>query len=103
MRKIIKTRGHLPRNDAASKQICLALGNITAEHATGTLGFQPAINFQSQTLPPAGGAAPGFHIDPARKQRLLNGLDDISLTLQRADRSRAYESQRRTTEPRLFT
>ena len=90
-------------DDAASKLIWLALRNITAEQATGTPGFQAAINFQSQTLPPAGGAAPGLHIDPARKHRLLNGLVDISLTLQRADRIRAYESQRRTTEPRLFT
>ena len=60
-------------------------------------------NLQSQTLTPAGGATRGFQIDPARKHRLLNRLNDISLTLQRADRIRASESQRRTTEPRLFT
>ena len=93
----------MPSDDAASKLIWLALRNITDEHATATPGFQPAINLQSQTLSPAGGAALGFYIDPARKHRLLNGLDDISLTLKRADRIRAYESQRRTTEPRLFT
>ena len=93
----------MPSDDAASKLIWLALSNITAEHATATPGFQAAINLQSQTLTPAGGTAPGLHIAPARKHWLLNGLDDISLTLQRADRIRAYESQRRSTEPRLFT
>ena len=77
--------------------------NITAEQATATPGFQAAIDLQPQTLMPAGGTALGLHIDPARKHRLLNGLVDISLTLQRADRIRAYESQRRTTEPWLFT
>ena len=82
-----------------------------SEQPTATPGFEAAINLQSQTLTPTSGPAPGLHIDPARKHRLLNGLDDRSLTLQRADRirasahprSRAYESQRRTTEPRLFT
>ena len=51
---------------------------------------------------PAGGVAINFQIDSARKHRLLNGLDDIALTLQRADRIRAYEARRRTTEPWLF-
>ena len=72
------------------------------EQAGGTPGFQAAIDLQLQTLTPATGAAIGFHIDPARKHRLLNGLDDIALTLQRADRIRAFEAQRRTTEPWLF-
>ena len=73
------------------------------EQATGTPGFQPEINLQSQTLTPARSAALGFHIGPARKHRLLKRLDDISLTLHRADRIRAFEPQRRTTEPWLFT
>ena len=34
---------------------------------------------------------------------MLNGLDDIALTLQRADRIRAFGVRRRTTEPWLFT
>ena len=93
----------MPSDDEASKLIWLALRNITAEQPTATPGFQAAIDLQSQTLTPAGGAPPDFHIAPARMHRLLNGINDISLTLQRADRIRAYESQRRTTEPRLFT
>ena len=80
--KIIKSRGHLPSDDAASKLIWLALRNITTEQATGTPGFQAAINLQSQTLPPAGDAALGFHLAPARIYRLLNGLVDRSLSLQ---------------------
>ncbi len=37
------------------------------------------------------GRAVGFEIDPEIKHRLLNGLDDIALTLQQADAIDAYE------------
>jgi 3-isopropylmalate/(R)-2-methylmalate dehydratase small subunit len=67
-----------------------------------TPGLKLAIDLAGQTVTPDGGAAIRFDIDPARKHRLLNGLDDIGLTLQRADRIRAYEAQRRQDEPWLF-
>ena len=67
-----------------------------------TPGLKLAIDLAAQTVTPDGGAAIRFDIDPARKHRLLNGLDDIGLTLQRADRIRAYEAQRRQDEPWLF-
>ena len=35
-----------------------------------------------------------FEIDPFRKYCLLNGLDDIGLTLRHADKIRAFEAQR---------
>ena len=73
------------------------------EQATGLPGFQAAIDLRGQTLTPAGAAPIGFEVEAARKHRLLNGLDDIALTLQRADRIRAFEAQHRTTEPWLFT
>jgi 3-isopropylmalate/(R)-2-methylmalate dehydratase small subunit len=43
-----------------------------------------------------------FDVDPARKQRLLRGIDDIAATLQRAADIRAYETDRRIREPWLF-
>ena len=67
-----------------------------------TPGLKLAIDLAAQTVTPDGGAAIHFDIDPARKHRLLNGLDDIGLTLQRADRIRAYEARRRQEEPWLF-
>lgn len=70
---------------------------------TGELGFQVTIDLATQALTPLGSTAISFDVDAARKHRLLNGLDDISLTLQRADRIRAFEARRRTTEPWLFT
>jgi len=73
------------------------------EQTTGKPGFQATIDLRTQTLTPEGSEPIHFEVDPARKHRLLNGLDDIALTLQRADRIRAFEARRRTNEPWLFT
>jgi 3-isopropylmalate/(R)-2-methylmalate dehydratase small subunit len=43
-----------------------------------------------------------FDIDPFRKHCLLEGLDDIGLTLEEADKIRAYEERRRQETPWLF-
>ena len=43
-----------------------------------------------------------FQVDAPRAQRLYEGLDDIDLTLARAERIRAYEARRRSQEPWLF-
>jgi len=44
LRKIIKTRGHFPSDDAANKLIWLALRNITAEWHVHTKGWKEAMN-----------------------------------------------------------
>jgi 3-isopropylmalate/(R)-2-methylmalate dehydratase small subunit len=67
-----------------------------------TPGLTLRVDLAAQTLTTKGGVPIAFGIDPARKQRLLEGLDDIDLTLQRAERIRAYEAQRRVAEPWLF-
>ncbi|RMG32965.1 MAG: 3-isopropylmalate dehydratase small subunit, partial [Gammaproteobacteria bacterium] len=43
-----------------------------------------------------------FEIDPFRKQCLLEGLDDIGLTLQHVDDIKAYEQRRMREAPWLF-
>ena len=43
-----------------------------------------------------------FDIDPFRKECLLNGWDDIGLTLRHADKIRAFEERRRASQPWLF-
>jgi 3-isopropylmalate/(R)-2-methylmalate dehydratase small subunit len=44
-----------------------------------------------------------FEVDGFRKHCLLNGLDDIGLTLQHIDDIKAYEARRRVEAPWLFT
>ena len=92
---------YLPSNDAASKHIWLALGNITAEQATATPGFQAAIDLQSHTLTPTSGAAPGFHLAAARKHRLFNGRVDRSLSLQITSKA-AHVAPTQTSQPPQF-
>jgi 3-isopropylmalate/(R)-2-methylmalate dehydratase small subunit len=43
-----------------------------------------------------------FKIDDFKKHCLLNGLDDIGLTLQHADQIKTYERDRKRTAPWLF-
>ena len=45
LRKIIKTRGHFPNDDAATKLLWLALRNITVKWVTGATGWPDAMNY----------------------------------------------------------
>ena len=65
-------------------------------------GLRVAIDLSAQTLTPQGEAPIAFNIDAQRKHRLLNGLDPIGLTLEKADAIRAFEARRRMLEPWLF-
>ena len=66
---------------------------------TVTPGLRMAVSLQDQVICLADGMAIGFEVDPFRKYRLINGLDDIGLTLQHADKVQAYEAARRQQEP----
>ena len=65
-------------------------------------GYQLAIDLAAQTVTTPSGEAFSFEVDEFRKHCLLNGLDDIGLTLQDQDAILAYENQRRQTAPWLF-
>ena len=56
------------------------------------------VDLASQEVRWPGGSA-RFEIDPEIKHRLLNGLDDIALTLEQADRIDAYEAERERSGP----
>ena len=70
--------------------------------AQATEGYQLTVNLEEQQVVTPSGAAFAFSIDEFRKYCLLNGLDDIGLTLQHADEIRAYEEKRKQTAPWLF-
>lgn len=65
-------------------------------------GYQLDIDLAAQTVTTPGGEKIGFEIDAFRKHCLLNGLDDIGLTLEHADSIRAYEAKRKEQAPWLF-
>lgn len=70
--------------------------------AQATEGYQLTVNLEEQQVVTPSGAAFAFSIDEFRKYCLLNGLDDIGLTLQHADDIRAYEAKRKQVAPWLF-
>lgn len=67
-----------------------------------TEGYRLSIDLERQTVTTPGGTAFKFDITEHRKHCLLNGLDEIGLTLQHADQIRAFEAQRRQSQPWLF-
>jgi 3-isopropylmalate/(R)-2-methylmalate dehydratase small subunit len=70
--------------------------------AEAGVGYQLEVDLEKQTITTKYGEIIPFNIEPTRKHRLLNGLDDIGLTLQHADAIRAYEERRRKVAPWLF-
>lgn len=65
-------------------------------------GYQLDVNLQAQTITKPDGAVIEFELDEFRKHRLLNGLDDIGITLQHVDDIKAYEQRRSQEAPWLF-
>jgi 3-isopropylmalate/(R)-2-methylmalate dehydratase small subunit len=61
------------------------------------------VDLQQQTVTTVGGKSFSFDVDAFRKHCLINGLDDIGLTLQHADKIKAYEVKRKQAEPWLFS
>lgn len=66
------------------------------------VGYALDIDLDKQTITRPDGKVIAFEIDGFRKHCLLNGLDDIGLTLQKADIIKAFEAKRRAEQPWLF-
>ena len=64
-------------------------------------GYELTIDLERQVVVKPQGEEIGFEVQPFRKYCLLNGLDDIGLTLRQADKIRAYEAERLATKPWL--
>jgi 3-isopropylmalate/(R)-2-methylmalate dehydratase small subunit len=60
------------------------------------------VDLANQKVISPNGKEYSFDVDGFRKHCLLNGLDDIGLTLEHADDIRAYEAKRRAEAPWLF-
>ena len=67
-----------------------------------TEGYQLTVDLERQVVVTPAGEEFAFEVDAFRKHCLLNGLDDIGLTLQHADEIKAYEERRRQAAPWLF-
>jgi 3-isopropylmalate/(R)-2-methylmalate dehydratase small subunit len=61
-----------------------------------------AIDLEAQTITRPNGQVIRFEVEPFRKHCLLNGLDDIGLTLEKTAAIDAHEAQARQAQPWLF-
>jgi 3-isopropylmalate/(R)-2-methylmalate dehydratase small subunit len=66
-------------------------------------GYQVTIDLEQQIVIAADGKSYDFDITPFRKYCLINGLDDIGLTLRHSEKIKFYESQRLLKMPWLDT
>ncbi len=65
-------------------------------------GYQLTVDLEAQQIRKPNGETIDFEVDSFRKYCLLNGLDDIGITLQDADAIRAFEAQWQQKSPWLF-
>ncbi len=80
------------------KEICESL----AAECESTEGYKLDIDLNAQTVTTPSGEVYPFEVDSFRKHCLLNGFDDIELTLQQRFRIEEYEQSRRASAPWLF-
>jgi len=65
-------------------------------------GYSLTVDLAAQTITTPGGESISFKVDEFRKYCLLNGLDDIGITLQNADEIRAFETRWKQSSPWYF-
>ena len=65
-------------------------------------GYQLTVDLVTQTVTTPEGKSYHFEIDAFRKHCMLNGFDDIGLTLQDADAIKAFEQKHKQNNPWLF-
>jgi 3-isopropylmalate/(R)-2-methylmalate dehydratase small subunit len=70
--------------------------------AQATPNYRLAVDLDNQTITTPGRQELRFEIDPFRKHCLLNGLDEIGLTLEHADKIRAFEAKHKAAQPWVF-
>lgn len=84
----------------------IALPDATVDQlfteAFAAKGYQLTVDLQQQHIIKPDGSVIPFEVDAFRRHCLLNGLDDIGLTLQHAQTIHAYEDKRRAERPWLF-
>lgn len=72
------------------------------EAVKSTEGYSLTVDLQKQTVTTPNNEEFNFDSDTFRKHCLLNGLDEIGLTLQQTEKIKQFEQKRRNEQPWLF-
>jgi len=85
----------------------IVLAEEDVHHLIGEIqaapGYRLSVDLRAQSVTTPSGASHRFDVEPSRKECLLNGWDEIGLTLRHQDAIRAYEAERRAREPWVFS
>ncbi|MDE2389684.1 MAG: 3-isopropylmalate dehydratase small subunit [Betaproteobacteria bacterium] len=73
------------------------------EEVKATEGYRLTVDLEQQTVTTSQNNVYAFAVDTFRKHCLLNGLDEIGLTLQQAEKIKQFEQKRRNEQPWLFS
>ncbi len=65
-------------------------------------GYRLTVDLPAQVVRTPSGQSFRFEIEPSRKESLVDGLDEIGLTLRHAEEIEAYEERRKKSEPWIF-
>jgi len=71
------------------------------DEVNGFVGYQLTIDLPRQVIVKPDGSEIAFDVQPFRKYCLVNGFDDIGLTLRHADKIRSFEAERLAKMPWL--
>lgn len=66
-------------------------------------GYRLGVDLEAQEVKLPSGEVKKFDVDPFRKNCLLQGLDDVGITLKSRDQIQAFEQERRSLEPWIFS
>jgi 3-isopropylmalate/(R)-2-methylmalate dehydratase small subunit len=69
------------------------------QRAASNPGYQLTVNLEQQQVRDTQGLTASFQVEPARRERMLLGLDDIAMTLRHEDKISAYERQHSLVSP----
>ena len=72
------------------------------QQVEATPGYKLVVDLSAQAVIRPDGYGISFQIDNFRKECMLNGWDDIGLTLRHAEKIREFEEKRRISQPWLF-
>ncbi len=72
------------------------------EQVKAAPGYRLTVDLQQQSVTTPDNEEFKFEVDPFRKHCLLNGLDEIGLTLQHTEKIKQFEQKRRDEQPWLF-
>ncbi|MEY2632333.1 MAG: 3-isopropylmalate dehydratase small subunit [Pseudomonadota bacterium] len=90
------------KNGILPIQLPAAEINALFAQVEGLPGYKLTVDLPAQAVIRPDGYAIPFQVDAFRKECLLNGWDDIGLTLRHADKIHEFEEQRRLSQPWLF-